>query len=339
MKPAAMVGENMASAESNMLPANQTLQEPLSREAPKVGIDAEVIGGSGERNYAIMGTEATSLHTDRSVGQRFVLEGGVRVFNKTLGDYDLTGLDLRNDTNGTKQVMRFGHTHGVPVMGGSFILEVSSYIQPISDLGWGRSAGSDPSTNPYQTQDNNPRVTQSNSTDKSIKFLVRPVRVLDHKHVEMFRIAKDKYLSCTAAGRYGLFVYDTPNGRATLARSTYIKNTNPTPTGAPYPPAYLFDSSSDTAPKSKGPKIPGSKSSTFVSQLGQPVARMIVSSNTLQHYRGDASRKQSVKNSDEEFIRYNYSTQPRFTQSLYAGDKQNKTTHAGESNRSDNNLD
>lgn len=334
LKPAAMIGENMASVETDILPADQSLQEPLSREAPKIGIDAEIIGDN-QRNYAIMATEATSLHTDRAVGQRFVLEGGVSVSNKSLGDYDLTTLDLQN----TKQVMRFGHTHGVPVMGGSFILEVSSYIQPISDLGWGRSAGSDPSTNPYQTQDNDPRVTQSNSTDKNIKFLVRPVRVLDHKHVEMFRIAKDKYLSSTAAGRYGLFVYDTPNGRATQARSTYVKNNNPSPTGAPYPPAYLFDSSSDYIPISRGPKIPGSKSSAFVSQLEQPVARMIVSANTLQHYRGDASRKQSVKNSDEEFIRFDFNTQPRFTQSLYAGEKQNKTTHTGESNRSDNNLD
>ena len=92
-------------------------------------------------------------------------------------------------------------------------------------------------------------------------------------------------------------------------------------------------------PVSKGPRIPGSKSDTFVSQFNQPVARMIVSSNTLQHYRGDASRKQSVNDSDEEFVRLNYSVQPRFTQSLYAGEKQNKTSHTGESNRADNNLD
>ena len=342
MKPAAMIGENMASTETNMLPANQSIQEPLSREAPKIGLDAEIIGDT-HINYGVISTEATSLHTDRAVGQRFVLEGGVRVFNKSLSDYDLTNLSFQGGSSNTTQVMRFGNTHGVPVMGGTFILEVSSYIQPISDLGWGRTGASSSlrSTNPYQTTGHDPTSTQSNSTDKVIKFLVRPVRVLDHKHIELFRSSSaSNYLSATAGGRYGLFVYDTPNGRATQGTSTYIKNTNPSPTNPPYPPAYLFDSSSSmTTPVSKGPKIPGSKSSTFVSRLEQPVARMIISANTLQHYRGDASRKQSVKNSDEDFVRFNYNTQPRFTQMLYAGDKQNKTTHAGESDRSDNNLD
>jgi len=66
---------------------------------------------------------------------------------------------------------------------------------------------------------------------------------------------------------------------------------------------------------------------------------MIVSSNTLQHYRGDASRKQSVKEDDEIFLSKNYSIQPRFTQLLYPGEKQNTALHASESNRTDNELD
>ena len=336
MKPAATIGENVAFSDTQLLPANQSLREPISRDSPKIGIDAETIG-EVQRNYGIMGTEAHSLHTDRSVGQRFILEGGIKTNDATRGitDYRLDTLDLQNN----KQVMRFGNTHGVPVIGGSFILEVSSYSSPINDAGWGRTSpsASNRSTNPYQTT--NSPANQSNFTDKVIKFILRPVRVLDNKHIELFRISKDKYLSSTAAGRYGLFVYDTPNARAASASSTYIKSNNPSPTNPPYPPVYLFDSSSEYVPISKGPRIPGSKSDTFVSQFNQPVARMIVSSNTLQHYRGDASRKQSVNDSDEEFVRLNYSVQPRFTQSLYAGEKQNKTSHTGESNRADNNLD
>ena len=331
LKPAAMVGSNTSSIESSFLPANQSIQEPVSRDAPRIGIDAEVIGET-EKTYAIIGTEALSLHTDRAVGQRFILEGGINTSDKSLSDYDLTALDLRT----TKQVMRFGHTHGVPVMGGTFILEVSSYITPFSDLGWGRS-GTGVSSNPYQTTGNAP-LSVATAKDKSIKFLVRPVRVLDHKHVEMFRIAKNEYLSSTAAGRYGLFVYDTPSARAAEGTSTYLKNTNPSPTNTPYAPAYIFDASSKYEPISKGPKIPGSKSITFVSDdIRQVVARMIVSTNTLQHYRGDASRKQSTSTSDEKFVRHNFSVQPRFTQSLYAGFNQNKTTHT-QGDRTDNSL-
>jgi len=339
LKPAAMVGSNTASIESAFLPANQSIQEPISRASPMIGIDAHTID-EVDKNYAIIGTEAVSLHTDRAVGQRFILEGGVKTTDRTLDDFDMTVLNLSS----AKQVMRFGHTHGVPVMGGSFILEVSSYTSPISDLGWGRSDDSSTlrSSNPYQTTANDPLAAATNIGDKSIKFLLRPVRVLDNKHIEIFRTDKSHFLSATAAGRYGVFAYDTPNARATLGASTFLRDTNPSPTNAPYPPVYLFGiggGDSTTTPLSFGPKIQGSKTSTFVSNIKQAVARMIVSSNTLQHYRGDASRKQSISDSDESFLRHNYTTQPRFTQLLYPGDSQNTASHAGESDRTDNNLD
>ena len=172
--------------------------------------------------------------------------------------------------------------------------------------------------------------------------MLRPVRVLDNKHIEIFRTDKSHFLSATAAGRYGVFAYDMPNARTADTTSTYLKDSNPSPTNAPYPPVYLFGiggGDSTATPLSFGPKIPGSKSSTFVSNIKQAVARMIVSTNTLQHYRGDASRKQSINDSDESFVRHNYTTQPRFTQSLYPGDNQNTSTHTGESDRTDNNLD
>lgn len=340
LEPAAMVGSNNASAENNFLPADTSIQEPISRASPKIGIDAHTIGQE-DKTYAIIGTEAVSLHTDRAVGQRFILEGGVKTSDRTLSDYDLTALNL--STN--KQVMRFGHTHGVPAVGGSFIIEVSSYTAPISDLGWGRvgASASNRSSNPYQTTDNNPvgvGAVRTNTNDKSIKFLLRPVRVLDNKHIEIFRTDRTHFLSATSGGRYGMFTYDAPSARATQVASTYLRNTNPSPSNAPYPPVYLFDESSSTAaPVSFGPKLPGSKSSSFTLTLKQAVSRMIVSTNTLQHYRGDASRKQSVNNSNESFIRHNFSVQPRFTQMLYPGSDQNTANHASESNRTDNNLD
>ena len=337
LKPAATMGSNTATTETGFLPASEVIQEPISRLSPKIGIDAPIIGTT-DKKYGIIGTEAVSLHTDRAVGQRFILAGGVNTASRALGDFDMTALNLSS----AKQVMRFGQTHGIPVMGGSYILEVSSYIDPISDLGWGRTgdSASARSSNPYQTTSNNPLAANTNVVDKSMKFLVRPVRVLDHKHIEIFRTDKAHFLSATAAGRYGVFAYDIPNARATLGTSTFLRDTNPSPTNAPYPPVYLFDEQVKTAvPVSFGPKIPGYESSSFTNSLKQPVARMIVSTNTLQHYRGDASRKQSVKDDDKIFISSNFSIQPRFTQSLYPGDNQNTSTHTSETNRSDNNLD
>ena len=337
LKPAAMMGSNTATAETGFLPASQVIQEPISRVSPRIGLDAPIIGTT-DKKYGIIGTEAVSLHTDRGVGQRFILAGGVSTSNRAVSDFDMTALNLSS----AKQVMRFGQTHGIPVMGGSYILEVSSYIDPISDLGWGRSddSSSNRSSNPYQTTANNPLSAATKVTDKSMKFLVRPVRVLDHKHIEIFRTNKTHFLSATAAGRYGVFSYDMPNARATVATSTFMRDTNPSPTNAPYPPVYLFkEATSTAAPVSFGPKIPGFESSSFGNTLKQPVARMIVSTNTLQHYRGDASRKQSVKEGESIFISNNFSIQPRFTQLLYPGANQNTSTHTSETNRSDNNLD
>ena len=66
--------------------------------------------------------------------------------------------------------MRFGNTHGVPVIGGSFILEVSSYSSPINDAGWGLlwPSASNRSTNPYQTT--NSPANQSNLLIKSLNL-------------------------------------------------------------------------------------------------------------------------------------------------------------------------
>ena len=131
-------------------------------------------------------------------------------------------------------------------------------------------------------------------------------------------------------------MYDAPNARAADAASAYMRGSNPSPSNPPYAPVYLFDlASSTSAPSSVGPKIAGSEASDFKSTATQAVARMIVSSNTLQHFRGDASRKQSVTEDDEQFVRLNYSVQPRFTQQLYAGDDLNTSEHDDEGKRAD----
>lgn len=65
---------------------------------------------------------------------------------------------------------------------------------------------------------------------------------------------------------------------------------------------------------------------------------MIVSNNTLQHFRGDASRRQSVRTDEAVFVRLDYSVQPRYTQSLYAGDDLNTSEHDNEGDRTDKDV-
>ena len=319
---------------SNIEKSNFTfMQEPIAKSKPRIGLDTMTVGendGEISASYAIASTEAHSLHTDRQVGQRFILAGGVSTSDKAIGNLNLHTLNLSS----AKQVLKFGTTHGIPPIGGTYILEVSSEGEPINDYQWGASSGV--TTNPYQTSNHDSTSYKTNAKDETIKFLVRPVRVLDNKHIELFRDDTSHVLSATAAGRYGVFMYDAPNARAADAASAYMRGSNPSPSNPPYAPVYLFDlASSTSAPSSVGPKIAGSEASDFKSTATQAVARMIVSSNTLQHFRGDASRKQSVTEDDEQFVRLNYSVQPRFTQQLYAGDDLNTSEHDDEGKRAD----
>ena len=95
----------------------------------------------------------------------------------------------------------------------------------------------------------------------------------------------------------------------------------PTPSNPPYAPVYLFTISgggATSAPSSVGPKIPIGEASDFTTLATQPVARMIVSNNTLQHFRGDASRRQSVRDGRKRLLfvlitRCNHATHNRFT--------------------------
>tara|TARA_R100001509_G_scaffold158855_1_gene124576 strand:+ start:968 stop:16339 length:15372 start_codon:yes stop_codon:yes gene_type:complete len=326
-----------ANVGSNIEKTNfEFMREPIAKSKPRIGIDGmTVVENDGEiaPRYIITSTEATSLHTDRQAGQRYIFSGGVSTANRAIDNLNLNALNLST----AKQVLKFGTTHGIPPIGGTYIMEVSSDGAPISDFGWGASSGV--TTNPYQTDNHDSLSYRTNTQDQTIKFLVRPVRVLDNKHIELFRDDTSHVLSATAAGRYGVFMYDAPNARATQVLSNYMRNSNPTPNKPPYAPVYLFDlSTSTSAPSSVGPKIPGSEASDFTTQSTQPVARMIVTNNTLQHLRADASRQQSVVDGRDTFLRKNFTVQPRYTQSLYAGDKLNTSDHASEGDRTDNGV-
>ena len=328
LKPEAMAGANVEKTTSDLLPASETLQEPISRISPRIGLDVNTVGeinDTSEHDYVALATEAHSLHTDRGAGKRHIMAAGVKTDTKAVDDYRLDSLNFSN----FKQVMRLNHTHGIWPLGGNLIMDLSNYMEPVSDLGWGNSdvSGSNPvhkTSNPYQTASHNSKSYRTNDKDRNIRLLLRPVRVLDHRHVEVFRDTSHA-LSGTAGGRYGVFTMSTPNARAATS-SKFLRATNPSDTNAPYPPAYFFTSSSYTAPSSTGPRIPGSESSAFNNSLKQTVTRIIVSNNTLQHMRGDAAR-----NNDFE-------VQPRYTQSLYAGDNLNTSVHGSESSRDDNEV-
>ena len=323
LKPEAMAGSNVEKATADLLPASEGLQEPVSRIGPRIGLDVNTVGeinNSSSNEYVALATEAHSLHTDRGAGKRYVLAAGVKTDTRAIDDYRLDSLNFSN----FKQVMRLNHTHGIWPLGGNLVLDLMNYMEPVSDQGWGTSSGSAKSSNPYQSSNHNSMSYQTNEKDTSIKFLLRPVRVLDHRHIEIFR-DQTNALSGTAGGRYGVFTYNAPNARAATS-SKFLRATNPTPTNAPYPPSYFFTSSSYTVPSSVGPRLPGSESSSFSNSLKQSVARIIVANNTLQHLRGDAARSGD------------FSIQPRYTQSIYPGDDLNKSDHSSESSRNDNEV-
>ena len=335
LKPEAMSGTNVEQAEAAFLHGGAFIQDAISRVAPRIGLDGMTVGnatGDLPRSYMVQATHATSLHTDRGVGQRYTVAK----------DYDLTTLDFATDTD---DVMKLSLTDGINPLGGTYVLYLDNYMEPISDAKWGRSgkAGSQITSNPYQTNDHNPfagGAMRTNVTDKRLGLLLRPVRVLDHRHLEIFRHARrvnagspqdsKNYYSATAGGRYGVFVYDAPGARV----EDYILTAAPVPTNPPYAPVYYVDPAvSLNAPVSVGLLIPGTESAGFQLSLRQTVGRMVVSENTLGHYKSDAARRQSVideEDSEDVVVRPDYSVEPRHSQTTHPGTKFNTKDHGGE---------
>jgi len=48
-----------------------------------------------------------------------------------------------------------------------------------------------------------------------------------------------------------------------------------------------------------------------------PVTRLVMSENTLQHYRSDAPRRRQIVDDKKEIRRMDFSVKPRFSQALH----------------------
>ena len=307
-------------------------KDAISRTSPRIGIDAEVTEGI-EQNHIAINTEAHSLHTDRNVGQRVILHGGFQVGTNTIADVDYTGGAFGRQNNGSpvSAVHRYSHTNAFRPYGGSYVLDASNYAGLFDDTNWGVASltGSNDTSNPYQDADDyTSKSVRNNEKDKNVKFLLRPIRTLDSKHTEVYRIHNSivtgtpqydqNYLFASSGGKYGLFTYEVSNGRAAtgnLASGRSLPDGN-----GPYLPVFVFDpTGAFTTPTSFGPKLPGTEVSGFDKEsLNSTVSRLVISDNTLQHHRSDAPRRRQEEDTDDEMKRMDFSVKPRFSQALHS---------------------
>ena len=323
-------------------------KDVISRSSPRIGLDAQVVEGI-EQSHVVINTEAHSLHTDRNVGQRVILEGAMQIEGSLANaDYTTIGFNRQSAGSAVSAVHRYSHTNVFRPYGGSYIIETKSYAGLFNDLGWGVASltGSNDTSNPYQDVNQyNTDSVRNNERDNIVKFMVRPVRVLDAKHTEVYRIHNSlhsaspqytqNYLHATSGGKYGIFTYEVENGRAPTAN---LPTGRSLPDGnGPYIPIFVFDhTGAFTAPTSYGPKILGTGVTGFDStSLKSSVSRVIISENTLQHHRSDAPRRRQEKDTDDELKRSDYTIKPRFSQSLHnkghKGDVNfNVTDHSGD---------
>ena len=289
--------------------------DALSRTSPRIGIDAPLFDAV-EENYVALNSEAHSLHTDRNVGQRIVLENAFRrESNSTSYAFTTPSGFTRTVSYGSPSIafLRFSHSNPFRSYGGDYILESKSFGGIFDDTGWGRNNIASPSksSSPYQNATKNKNTQQNNSVDSSVKFLLRPIRLLDYKHIEIYRMHDAlhtsspqytlSYNTATSGGKYGLFNYEaTP-----VSSSLYVGGTSGANTNGPYYPVVLFNNDSFASTISTGPTLPTSQGSTFTTDVTQSVTRLVTTENTLQHHRSD-----SVRNGD-------FSVKPRFSQSLH----------------------
>jgi len=322
-------------------------KDPVSRTSPRIGIDAEVVEGV-EQSHVVINTEAHSLHTDRNVGQRVVLQGSMQI-EGSLTDANYNTMSFSRQTAGStlSAAHKYSHTNAFRPYGGSYIIETKSYSGLFDDTGWGVASltGSNDTSNPYQDATNYTSDTvRNNEDDRIVRFVLRPIRVLDANHVEVFRIHNSlnatspqhlqNYLHATSGGKYGIFTYETPNGRAptaNLSSGRAVPDTN-----GPYLPIFTFDpTGAFETPSSMGPKLLGSEVSGFSNALSTDVSRLIITENTLQHHRSDAPRRRVEKETDDETTKSDFTVKPRFSQSLHnkghKGDVSfNVTDHSGD---------
>jgi len=330
LKPSASVAEG-----TETITADTRLAEPVGRDDVRIGLDVDTIGELNEgvsREYVIMSTEAVSLHTDREIGQRTTVRGAMDGASRTLTDFDLTALNF--SSNPKAGITRISNAHAYWPLGGTYAMEWSRYAGVLDVKGWGQ-AGASSSSNPYQNAAHDSTLQNTNATDSTIDFLYRPAQVLDNKHVQLFRPAPvisaddtdgddtiqggSNFYRATAGGKYGLFTSDAPGALTG------------TPSSPPYAPVYsITPTSSTTVPTSQGPKIQGVDVTGYnKADIRSPVARVVMTENTLEHFRADASRKSP---DDEEG---DFNVQPRYSQTLHPkgsdGDASYNTgDHSGE---------
>ena len=329
----------------------------ISRASPRIGIDAEVIEGV-EQSHIIINTEAHSLHTDRNVGQRITLLGASNLVSGASAlanaDYTLTSFARQAGGSPVNSAHEYSHTNPFRPYGGSYILESKNYAGFFDDTGWGRGTANEPlsnsaiTSNPYQNASGyNTKAQSNNEGDSVVRFLVRPIRVLDRSHVEIFRphdanVAStpqrtQNYHRATAGCKYGLFTYEVTNGRSAI---TNLSTARPIPDGdGPYLPIFAFDAAGSVQTAlSYGPVIPGTEVAGYdKSALSSTVSTLLITENTLQHHRSDASRRRLKEDTDDELARPDYSVKARFSQALHnkghKGDVSYSTTdHSGDGN-------
>ena len=155
---------------------------------------------------------------------------------------------------------------------------------------------------------------------------------LDKSHIQMFRHnpvvtgstpqASPNFYAATGGCKYGFYVSDAPSARTG------------TPSSPPYKPVYAIKpdgtASSTTTSTSDGPKILGVDVTGYTkTDVTQPVARIVMSENTLEHFRSDAPRRLAEDGESD------FSVQPRHSQTLHpkgsSGDTSfNTCDHSGE---------
>ena len=325
LKPSAHVGEATETVNADIRGA-----EPVSRDDVRLGLDVDTIAELNDgvsREYVVMSTEAHSLHTDREVGQRTNIRGAYNFGSRTLKDLDMTALDWSSAP--VTGVVKHSNAHAMWPLGGTYVIDWNKHAGNLDVTGWGKD-GVTSSSNPYQDSDHqHPLKENLNHSDSNIQFLYRPAFGLDFKHSQMFRSyvalkgsspqENSNFYRATAGGKYGMFTSDVPGARTG------------TPSSPPYAPVYTVDpTSSITVPDSQGPKIQGVDVTGYdKSDITNPVARMVMSENTLEHFRADASRR-SIDDDEGD-----YSVQPRHSQTLHPkgskGDASYNTgDHSGE---------
>ncbi len=319
LKPSVHVGESFETVNADLRGA-----EPVSRDDVRMGLDVDTLAEINDgvsREYVVMSTEAHSLHTDKEVGQRTNIRGAYTVGSRTLADLDMTALNWSGQP--VSGVVKHSNAHAMWSLGGTYVMTWSTYSGVLDVKGWGKASASS-SSNPYQDANHDPILENINYTDSTIEFLYRPAYSLDYKHSQLFRpyVAlkgsspqeNSNFYRATAGGKYGMFVSDVPSARTG------------TPSSPPYAPVYTVDPASPTTADSNGPKIKGVEVTGYdKADIRSPVARMVMSENTLEHFRSDASRR---SNDDEEG---DYSVQPRFSQTLHPkGSKEDASYNTGD---------